>query len=284
MHPLVWPAFQADYHAVARYILPFANRYEIQVASLFYGYPILHFHLGDQFPYQRFLVTQELPRTTPERGAGTAGTLYVLEPFQKELYPLFRDLYPHARLEEHKDPFGRLMFASILVPRGDLEHPADPQAAREGFLGAYYANEGWQGPPAVLRREPTVIFHFHWEFEALPGAFTADWAADLRVEQSGAYMFHMLTSGPTVLLVDGARVIETRDVEREAAPEGSVRLSAGSHRIVVRCLKKGYFSTFSLLWQPPSGHVSAIPMRLLEPLSSEEYARVRATLPLPRTR
>ena len=29
--------------------------------------------------------------------------------------------------------------------------------------------------PAILRRDPTVAFHFHWEQEALPGSFTADW-------------------------------------------------------------------------------------------------------------
>ncbi len=290
--PRAWRAFEADYHSVARFIKPFAKRDEIWVSPVFYQYPILRFYLGDQFPYAPFLLTDELPRTTAQPASArnqwpldrTQETLYVLEPFQKELFPLYQSLYPHARLEEHRDPFGRLMFVGIFVPREELKHPLDPQARERGFLGAYYANEEWQGAPAILRRDPTVAFHFHWELEALPGSFTADWAANLRVEQPGPYRFEMMTSGPTLLLVDDQKVIETSDVDRESVPQGSVILSQGEHRIMVRYFKKGYFSTIRLLWQPPAGELSVIPLRLLTPLSREEYTRWRDRLPLPRTK
>jgi hypothetical protein len=283
VHPLAWPACEADYHAIARFIKPFANRDEIRISPLFYEYPILRFHLGDRFPYQRFQLADELPRAAQPAGR-TEETLYVLEPFQKELFPLFLSLYPHARLEEHRDPFGRLMFVGIFVPRADLEHPLDPQAGQRGFLGAYYANEEWQGAPAILRREPTVLFHFHWEREALPGSFTADWSANLRIERPGEYGFEMVTSGPTTLFVDDQKVIETSAVDQESRSEGTGTLSQGDHRVMIRSLKKGYFSTFGLVWEPPSGERSVIPLRLVRPLSREEYIRLRDRLPLPRTR
>ncbi len=284
VHPLAWQAFEGDYHAIARFIKPFANRAEIRISPLFYEYPILRFHLGDGFPYQRFRLTHELPRAAAQPAGRTEETLYVLEPFQKELFPLFQSLYPHARLEEHRDPFGRLMFVGIFVPREDLEHPSDTQAGQRGFLGAYYANEGWQGAPAILRRDPTVLFHFHFEQEALPGPFTADWAANLRVEQPGAYTFQLATSGPTVLLVDDQTVIATSDFEQVSPRTSAITLSEGEHRLVIRYLKKGYASTIQLLWQPPSGERSVIPLRLVSPLSREEYIQLRDRLPLPQTR
>jgi hypothetical protein len=252
------------------------------MSALYYGSPILRFHLGAQFPYQPFRLADELPQIATQGEGRREGTLYVLEPFQEKLFPLFQALYPHARLEKHPDPFGRMMFVSIFVPRADLESPLDPQAGQRGFLGAYYSNEEWRGDPAILRRDPAVIFHFHWEGEALPGTFTADWTAHLQVEQPGEYTMQMLTSGPTILLIDDKKVIETSDFERDAPLDGSVTLAAGDHRVVIRYLKKGYLATIWLVWQPPSGERSAIPLRLLRPLSREEYFALRDRLPLPR--
>ncbi len=281
VHPLAWSAFQADYHAIARFIKPFANRDEIRVSPLYYGHPILNFHLGDRFPYRPFRLTDELPQAPAQPERPTEGTLYVLEPFQKELFPLFQSLYRHARLEEHRDPFGRLMFISIFVCRPDLEHPLDPLARQEGFLGAYYANEEWRGNPEILRRDPTPIFHFHWEREALAGPFTADWTAHLTAEQAGEYRFQMVASGPTILLVDEQEVMKTTDFEQDLPREGSIAFSRGDHRIVIRYLKKGYLSTIWVLWQPPSGKRSAIPLRLLRPFSPDEYFTLRDRLPKP---
>jgi 4-amino-4-deoxy-L-arabinose transferase-like glycosyltransferase len=283
-HPLVWPAFQTEYHAIARFIKPFANRAQIRISYLYYAYPIIRFHLGDRFPSEPFRLTDELPLSVAKQDRTKEGTLYVMEPFQKELFPLFQALYPHARLEEHQDQFGRLMFVSIFVPRSELEHPSDPQAAQRGLLGAYYSNEDWQGVPEIVRRDPTVLFHFHWEQEALPGSFTADWTAKLRIEQPGSYTFQLATSGPTVLLVDDQTVIATSEFEQVFPRSSAITLSEGEHRLVIRYLKKGYASTIQLLWQPPSGERSVIPLRLVRPLSREEYIRLRDRLPLPQAR
>jgi hypothetical protein len=287
-NPLVWPAFQAEYHAVARFIKPLSDRDQIRISPVFFSYNILRFHLGDEFPYEPFRFSQEFPATMSGREGQTEGTLYVLEPFQRELFPLFQALYPHARLEEHRDPFGKPMFVSIFVPRPDREHPADAEAAQKGFLGAYYPNEEWEGPPLIVQREPTVLFHFHSAQDALPGSFTADFSAHLQIEQPGQYTFQLVTSGPTILLVDDQTVIATSDFEQVFPRQGAIQLSQGSHRLVVRYLKKGYASTLQLLWEPPSGQPSGqravIPMRLLRPIAPEDYTRLRDLLPRPQTR
>jgi PA14 domain len=175
------------------------------------------------------------------------------------------------------------MFVSILVPRSDLEHPSDAEAVQRGFLGAYYQNEEWEGEPAIVRREPTILFHFHWHQEALPGVFSADWTASLKIERSGPYSFELATSDPSVLLVDEQTLISTSNLDQELYRQGTITLSQGEHRLVVRCLKKGSLATIYLAWRPPGGSPEVIPMRLLRPFSREEYVRLRDSLPRPGT-
>src|SRR5262249_52645088 len=135
---------------------PFRNRYEIRVSPLFYGSPILNFRLGKEFPYERFRLPEDLPPAASDPRKKTEGTVYALEPFQKELFPLFQSLYPHARLEEDREPSGRVMFVSIVVPRADLDHPSDPRAAQEGFLGASYRNADSRGTRERVRPHSSV--------------------------------------------------------------------------------------------------------------------------------
>jgi len=59
------------------------------------------------------------------------------------------------------------------------------------------------------------------------------------------------------------------------------RLSKGDHVLAVRYLKKGYASTISVSWRPPSGVQSVIPLRLLRPFGREEYERLRPRLSRP---
>jgi hypothetical protein len=279
--PLAWQAFEAEYHEMARLIASHRDRYGIWVSPLYYDYPILRFHLGPDFPYHRFLVGSHLPLSRWRSSTGTEGAFYLLEPFQKGLFPLFREVYPDARLQEHRDPFGRTMFVSIVVPRRNLESPSDPSIGQRGFLGAYYPNERWEGRPSVVRRDPAVFFHFHWEGEALNDPFTADWTSVLRIEEEGEYVFDLTTTGATTVFIDD-RVIAAPTLLNDPHPVRAVaRLSKGDHVLAVRYLKKGYASTISVSWRPPSGVQSVIPLRLLRPFGREEYERLRPRLSRP---
>ncbi|HEY3172822.1 MAG TPA: glycosyltransferase family 39 protein [Thermoanaerobaculia bacterium] len=280
-HPLAWPAFDADSHALAQFIKPFANRYEIRVSPLYYESVILRFHLGDGFPYQRFRLSKSLPAPASQLPPRTEGILYVLEPFQKELFPLFVALYPHARLEEHRDPFGRVMFVSIVVPRLDFERLPDATLFQAGFLEAYYPNQRWEGEPTVLRRAPAVHYHFHLHEEAVPGPFTADWAAFLRVERPGEYAFDLVASGPALLLLDNQRLLGTTAFDQMSPQRSVVSLSEGDHLLIVRYLERSLAAKVSLLWQPPGENTSVIPLRLLRPLTPDEYRDLRGRLPRP---
>ncbi|MEO8347978.1 MAG: PA14 domain-containing protein, partial [Acidobacteriota bacterium] len=278
---LAWQAFETDYHEIARFIAPHRDRYDIWVSPLYHDYPILQFHLGEGFPYQRFLLAEHFPLSPTRLRAETEGSLYVLEPFQKGLYTLFKELYPGARLEDHRDPFGRTMFVAIVVPRRDLYNPTDPAAVRNGFLGAYYPNERWEGRPGILRRDPAVFFHFHWHGEALPDPFTVDWSTQLRIEEPGRYVFDVTTAGPTAIFLDDRVIAEAAASGDPHSVLATAELSKGDHVFAVRFLKKMYASTIYVSWRPPSGITSAIPLRLLRPLSHEDYERLRPRLPTP---
>lgn len=276
-NPLAWSEFQADYHEIARFIKPLGGRYRIRVSPVYFDYPILRFHLGPDFPYDRFRLSDDLPL----RGGKPQGILYVLEPFQKELFPLFREIYPDARLEEPKDPFGRPMFVAIVVPPGkDVPAPSGPAVAPGGFLGAYYRNENWSGQPGLLRQEPGICFHFHWHADALDHPFSADWAALLRVDEPGRYAFELLCSGPAVLLI-GNKTASMGEVDRVVTYRVETDLAPGEHLLLVRYLEKSYASRVCLTWQPPSGPVSIPPMARLRPLDGKEYLRLRPQFPVP---
>lgn len=278
---LAWQAFEADYHEIARFIVPYRDRYDIWISPLYHEYPILRFHLGEGFPYDRFLLSEHFPLSAKKLRTGTAGSLYILEPFQKGLYPLFKELYPGARLEEHRDPFGRTMFVAIVVPRRDFYTPSDPDAEQKGFLGAYYPNQRWEGLPGIVRRDPAVFYHFHWHGEALPDPFTADWSASLRIEEPGRYVFDVVTTGPTAVFLDDRAIGVTHDFGDPHSLLATAELSKGDHVFAVRYLKKSYASTIYVSWRPPSGITSVIPLHLLRPLSREEYERLRPQLPRP---
>ncbi len=277
---LAWREFQADHHAIGRFLKPFGNRFDIFVSPLYFKYNIERFYLGPDFPCEPFRLFEHLPISPGRIHGDRDGLLYVLEPFQEGLFPLFHDLYPHSRMEAHRDPYGRTMFVEIRVPREDLGKPPDPRISRMGFLGAYWQNEAWAGQPTILRREPAIWFHSHWYEDPLPHPFTAEWTASLQIDEPGEYAFDLATSGPTVLSLDGQKVLDTA-IDSSDPQQATVALSRGRHLLAVGYWEKSFRGTITLAWQPPHGKSEVIPLNVLTPLSVPEYMRLRNGLPRP---
>jgi hypothetical protein len=275
-----WQEFLGDHHAIGRFLKPFANRFDIFVSPLYYQYNIESFYLGPHFPYERFRLWEHIPISPARIHADRQGLLYVLEPFQEGLFPLFHALYEHSRLGVHRDPYGRTMFVDIQVPRKDLASPRDEGIAQKGFLGAYWENEHWSGNPTIVQREPAIWFHSHWDADPLPHPYTAEWTATLRTDEPGLYAFDLATSGPTVLSLDQKKVYETA-VDSPDPHRVTVDLSRGEHLLAVSYWEKSFRGTITLAWQPPHGRAEVIPLNVLSPLSLPDYLRVRGRLPRP---
>ena len=280
--PGAWTAFEADYHEVARTIKSEGDGYRIWVDPIYFDYPILRLRLGEKFRYNRFVLSEHIPPRSSGGAGRPSGDFFLLEGFKKDLIPLFRRVFPEAVTRQHLDPFGRVMFVTITVPWRRGEPPPDPALAEHGYLAAFYPESRWTAAPVLVRHDPAVFFHFHWEKDGLPGPFSADWAAHLRVEQAGEYGFGLVSSDPGYLLIDGAVVVAQGRREDTGLLQGKVRLEPGDHLLVVRYQRGSFASTLRCWWQPPGARrPSVIPLDNLTPLDQDEYLGLRGRLPLP---
>jgi hypothetical protein len=171
------------------------------------------------------------------------------------------------------------MFVSVDVPAADRLRPVDNSA--RGYLASFYANREWKGEPDLVRREPAIFFHYHWDQDALPDPFSADWAARLRVEKPGEYGLELVASGPALILLDGRTLLRQSAFESLDPVTTTATLEAGDHVLVVRYLESSYASTIRFFWRPPLSRREVIPLRDLIALSPDEYREIRESLPKP---
>ena len=276
---LAWQEFMADHHEVGRFLQPLGNRFDIFVNPVYFDYNIERFYLGPNFPYERFILHDHFPispgRIHPER----EGLLYILEPFQDGLFPLFQALYEHPKLTAHRDPYGRTMFVDIQVPREDLAHLKLAGVDRKGFLGVYWANENWSGQPTIVQREPAIWFHSH--ADPLPHPFTAEWTARIRIDEPGNYGFELGACGPVVASFDRKKVFENTAIEDPTPRRFTVALSRGEHLVSVSYWEHSFRGIITFAWQPPGGKTEVIPLSVLTPLQQKEWEDVRDLLPRP---
>jgi 4-amino-4-deoxy-L-arabinose transferase-like glycosyltransferase len=277
-----WTAFDASNTAVAQAVAAAPPGYTIWVDPVFYHQPVLDVVLGDNVRYNRFLLGEHVPLPRAPGAGKSPGDFFVLEGFEKDMLPLFRSVFPHAQIRQHLDPCGDVLFVSVAVPYDPGESAPGSRFAGRGYLGAFYDNENWVGKQPVIRHDPAVFFHFHWEGDGLPGPFTADWAAHLTIPTSGEYGFDLLASGPACVLLDGKVVVAQSRIENEDLLHGAARLEAGEHTLVVRYHHQGFYSTVRFWWQPPGVlHPTVIPLAGLTPMGQAEYLRLKDTLPVP---
>jgi 4-amino-4-deoxy-L-arabinose transferase-like glycosyltransferase len=275
-----WRAFDGDHREIARFLAAEAAGHDNFIDPTFFDVPTFRVYLGEGFVSSRFRLSEHIPIQKMTGTGEVRPALFALDGSQVDLIPVFRAAYPHASVRQHVDGWGRVMFVSIDVPAADRLRPADNST--RGYLARFYANREWKGEPALVRREPAILFHYHWDQDALPDPFSADWAARLHVEHPGDYRFELVATGPALVLLDGQTVIRQSVFESLEPVSGTAKLAVGEHLLLVRYLENSYASIIRFLWSPPlSRRRSLIPLGNLTALSAEEYQRIRETLPKP---
>ena len=200
-----WRAFDGDHREIARFLAAHSPGHDTFIDPTFFDVPMFRVYLGEGFVSSRFRLSEHIPIQKSVTGTGEVRpALFALDGSLAELIPVFRAAYPHASARQHVDSWGRVMFVSIDVPAADRLQPAD--ISTRGYLASFYANKEWVGEPALVRREPAILFHYHWDQDALPDPFSADWAARLQVEHPGEYGFELVATGPALVLLDGRTV------------------------------------------------------------------------------
>ncbi|MBN1992080.1 MAG: glycosyltransferase family 39 protein [Anaerolineae bacterium] len=154
-----------------------------------------------------------------------------------------------------------------LIPQWALYVPA---IGNHGLLGSFYANDRWEGQPALQRIDPFLDTYFH--FIPLSRPYTVEWVGWLDVPQSGLYRLGLRAVSEAQLFLDGQLLVDTPAPNQYA--EAAITLEQGLHDILVRYKDNEDRSRIHLYWGLPNGDFSAIPGRYLWPPLGREPERL----------
>lgn len=130
-----------------------------------------------------------------------------------------------------------------------------------GLQGTFYANNNWDGPPALQRIDPFLDTYFH--LIPLQRPYTVEWAGSLVAPQSGAYQLGLRAVQEAELFIDGQRLLTTPGPDQYT--DAPIILEAGLHDILIRYRDTVDRSRIHLTWVLPNGSFEAIPSEFLWP-------------------
>jgi DNA-binding beta-propeller fold protein YncE/4-amino-4-deoxy-L-arabinose transferase-like glycosyltransferase len=136
-----------------------------------------------------------------------------------------------------------------------------PPITNHGLLGTFYANDRWQGPPALQRIDPFLDTYFH--FIPLNRPYTVEWTGWLDVPQSGLYRLGLRAVSEAELFLDEQLLVLTPVPDEYT--EAAITLDQGLHDILVRYKDSADRSRIHLYWARPTGEFEAIPRDYLWP-------------------
>jgi hypothetical protein len=137
----------------------------------------------------------------------------------------------------------------------------DPVPA--GLQAQFFANERWQPPAAVTRIDPLPgTWPLHDGESLAARAFSADWRGYLYAPRNGTYVIGVLGRGEVVVHLDHRPAIRGEGDDLTLF-QAVVRLSEGSHQLVVRTRQPAGVAHLQLLWGSEGGALTAVPRSAL---------------------
>lgn len=237
----VWNAYSTPETLTARLLADLDPDADAYVTSFFRGHPTIKFVARNARPYQELNTLDQFPLDfAPDRSA-----LLILNADSRGLYDEAKRLYPQAQFEESFPPVKGppVLFTARLSPE-DI-------ASIRGLTARYFANDAWEGEPALVRREAQVAADWSQE-TPLPVPFSVEWEGFLHAKNYGQYEFYLEAPAAAALRI-GERVI----AEGAGALSGAVVLAEGVHALRVNVV--GAPGRVTLGWRTPDGAVSIIP-------------------------
>lgn len=215
------------------------NGAQAHVISLFDQHPTIRF-LAPGVKYSRLETNATLPLLQP----ASQDVVLVLDIERRDLFEEARRLYPHARFEERRPPFGGPVV--IFVARISKED----QVAVQGLVAIYRGDGG-----VVTRDEP--LLDQGWPEDApvdLP--FSAEWEGVLAVTTYGPHQFVLQAPGEAALYIGEEQVL-SGDAGGEAGISGAVLLAQGNHNL--RVVAEGGEGRVALAWRTPERESELVP-------------------------
>lgn len=166
-------------------------------------------HSAVRFIGRRETAPLNLGQQVPLREEVDRDLIYVLEPVDERLGPLFQQVYPGGTWRVHRDSVGRALFISFEVPKETL-------TAARGLAGRYFQGSEMTGTPARAQKDEAL--DFDWTAAPpLKPPFAVAWEGALLVPRYGEYRFELIAAGGRArLLLDGQLLLEADDGQAEA--------------------------------------------------------------------
>lgn len=240
-----WNAFSTPESITAELLANLDDETNAYVISFFHGHPTLNFLTRGGRRYQRIETTDHLPLAWPADHT----VALIVNADSRALFDEARRLYPNARFEEFRAPFGGPVVVSLaLLSPEDL-------ASIQGMIGRYYQGDAWTGNPIYTRQDP--MLRFDWSSTPpLPEPFSVEWEGVLRVATYGPHQFFLQTPAAAELFVGEERILDG-----VGELSNGVVLAEGNHVIRVRAV--GAAGPFTLAWRPPDRDPEVIPATAL---------------------
>ncbi len=160
-----------------------------------------------------------------------------------------------------------LGIAMLFIPplTGPLQQQLSTHASH-GLLGRYYmGNNPGETPAHLIRVDANIDFNNVAELGAMPFASSVVWTGALIAPTPGLYQFGIRADDTGWITIDGKPVVaDPGNVSREQG-NGSIELSAGTHRIIVGERNIAGDSSAHLYWQPPGSPPEIVPSEALIP-------------------
>ncbi|MBC8447256.1 MAG: glycosyltransferase family 39 protein [Chloroflexi bacterium] len=208
------------------------------------GYP---HHSAVRFIGRRQATPLNLGQQVPLREDLSRDLIYVLEPVDARLGPLFQQVYPGGTWQVHRDSVGRALFISFEVPQETL-------TAARGLAGRYFQGQETTAAPARAQRDE--IFDFDWATAPpLTPPFAASWEGALLVPRYGEYRFELTAAGGRArVLLDGQLLLEADDGRAEVQRT----LAGGFYGFEAEFISKDTPQSLRLAWSGPDFDLRAV--------------------------
>ncbi len=206
--------------------------------------------------------------------------VYILGESYLPLVPVLKSMYPNGRYDDFRHKFypNRILYFVYEVPHSDIL-ANQAKAGKNGLTGSYYRDNirkdnreeavklsnHWQGNPQFKRLDPFILFN--WTLDPIMGPFSVKWEGFIQINNPGLYTFQTRSNDYSDLFINGKQILVNKGGGGGlASAEGSVNLSKGRHKIMVRYYESVHYSKMQFWWKPPeAAMMEVVPSEALFP-------------------
>ena len=200
--------------------------------------------------------------------------------------PSYATLGPHEKRIGAISKFFDANFTRVITTKSykvyDLTQKKDSLALSNGYAPVtnrqdltdqthglcvwYYDNAHWQDEPVFQDVNEHIGFNWSDEDEKpVSSPFSALWKGFININAPGGkYTFKLTSDDGSWLYIDDILVIDNGGNHATKSVTGTVNLEPGKHKIMIKYFDAGGGAVLSLLWTPPNGKESKIPVDRLK--------------------